>query len=60
MKRNSKGQGLVEYGLIVALIAMIILGIMVNLGKGWGPKIKIFVLEKYRSNKQVSENKLPQ
>lgn len=51
------GQGLVEYGLIVALIGLIVLGVIVSLGKSYGPKLKIFVLEKYKSNQQILNKK---
>ena len=30
--RNEKGQGMVEYGLILALIAMVVVGIMTTMG----------------------------
>ncbi|HOK39793.1 MAG TPA: Flp family type IVb pilin [bacterium] len=53
IKRSEKGQGIVEYGLIVALIALIVLGIAVNLGESYAPKLKIFILEKYKSNKTL-------
>ena len=45
---GKRGQGLVEYGLIIALVALIVLGVLVSLGKTYGPKIKIFVIEQYR------------
>lgn len=32
--RNQKGQGLVEYGLILALVALVCVGAMTNLGNG--------------------------
>ena len=60
MKRrllSINGQGIVEYGLIVALIALIVLGIIVSLGKGYGPKVKIFVLEKYKENQKLLQKK---
>ncbi len=49
----NSGQGLVEYGLIIALIALIVLGILVSLGNNYGPKLKIMILEKYKSNRQA-------
>ena len=49
---NFKGQGLVEYGLIVALIALIVLGVLVSLGKSHGPKLKIFVVEKFKDSRK--------
>lgn len=30
--RNEKGQGMVEYGLILALIAVVVIGIMTTMG----------------------------
>lgn len=30
--RNEKGQGMVEYGLILALIAVVVVGIMTTMG----------------------------
>jgi len=30
--RNQKGQGMVEYGLILALIAVVVVGIMTTMG----------------------------
>ncbi len=55
MKKSfmSKGQGLVEYGLIVALVALIVLGVLVSLGKSYGSKLKILVLDEYKKNQQA-------
>lgn len=30
--RNEKGQGMVEYGLILALIAVVVIGVMTTMG----------------------------
>ncbi|SPF41106.1 Flp/Fap pilin component [Candidatus Desulfosporosinus infrequens] len=32
MLRNEKGQGMVEYGLILALIAVVVIGVMTTMG----------------------------
>lgn len=32
MFRNEKGQGMVEYGLILALIAVVVIGVMTTMG----------------------------
>jgi pilus assembly protein Flp/PilA len=32
-KKNEKGQGLVEYAIILALIAIVVIGVMTTLGK---------------------------
>lgn len=32
MVRNEKGQGMVEYGLILALIAVVVIGVMTTMG----------------------------
>ncbi|MBP2626275.1 MAG: Flp/Fap pilin component [Firmicutes bacterium] len=34
MLRNEKGQGMVEYGLILALIAVVVVGVMTTMGSG--------------------------
>jgi pilus assembly protein Flp/PilA len=32
LKENKKGQGLVEYGMIIGLIALVVIGVMATLG----------------------------
>ncbi|MBU1487892.1 Flp family type IVb pilin [bacterium] len=53
--RNEKGQGMVEYGLIIGLIAIIVLAVFIALG----PQIKAMFAETV-SNETVStaQNKL--
>ncbi len=36
MKNNKKGQGMVEYGLIIGLVALVVIGALVALGGGLG------------------------
>lgn len=34
MMKNSKGQGMVEYGLIIGLVAVVVIGALIALGGG--------------------------
>lgn len=36
LKNREEGQGMVEYGLIIALIAVVVIGALIFLGKGIG------------------------
>lgn len=50
---NKSGMGIVEYSLIIALLALIVLGIMISIGQGQGKKLRLYVLDEYKSNQQL-------
>lgn len=53
IKNNNKGIGIVEYSLIIALLALIFLGIMITIGASQGDKLSLYVLEEYKTNQQM-------
>jgi Flp pilus assembly pilin Flp len=52
IKKLNSGIGIVEYSLILALLALIVLGIFVTVGKNTGEKISLYVHDDYKASQQ--------